>query len=99
MVSFIAVGVAAFIGGALHSIVGYLERPAGETFEQCKLWPSMVRSLVAGIALAVAYDYTDSAVNAVSLGGAFLAGYGWDTALHSLAGFKPPTKPTGTAPA
>ena len=77
------IAVGAFVGGIVASILGWLD--SGEAFAVRKFGASLVRSLVAGIAFAVAYTYSDS-LSPIDFGIAFLGGSGVDVLGNRISG-------------
>jgi hypothetical protein len=79
----LAIGLAAFAGGIVGSLLGWLD--SQEAFNARKFILSVVHSLVAGIGYAYAYDYA-APLTLVSIFGAFLIGAGFDAGLNRLEG-------------
>jgi len=81
--SVIWIAAAAFIGGIIAALAGWLE--SEEEFNVKKFMRSVVRSLVAGVGIAVAYNYIND-LSLIDLGMAWLAGAGVDVLGHRAAG-------------
>lgn len=79
----ILIGVAAFVGGMIASLLGWAQ--AEEPFIFKKFLSSLIRALVAGIVIAIAYDYS-GAITLVSYLVAFLAGAGVDAGGKRVSG-------------
>ncbi len=79
----ILVAVAAFIGGIVTALLGWIETQ--EPFNPKKFMSSVIRSIVGGIGIAVAFNYTGFAVPIAYLI-AFLSGAGVDAGLKRVAG-------------
>ena len=79
----IYIAAAAFGGGIVSSILGWLDSQEG--FDPRKFAASLVKALVAGIGFAVAYTYANS-LSPLDLGIAFLGGAGFDSTLNRITG-------------
>lgn len=77
------VAVSAFVGGMVTAILGWLD--SGEAFEVRKFGASLVRALVAAIAFAVAYTYSNG-LTPIDIGIAFLGGAGFDVLGNRISG-------------
>lgn len=78
------VGLAAFGGGIVAGLLGWLEK--GTDFSFKKFLPSILRAIVAGGVIAVSYPFIQSMGLWPGLIGAFLTGAGIDVLGHRLAG-------------
>lgn len=79
----ILVALAAFIGGVLSAILGWLD--SQEPFNPRKFAKSLGFALVAGLGFAVAYNFSDG-VTIRDLITAFLGGAGWDAVTNRFIG-------------
>lgn len=79
----IYVAVAAFAGGILTALLGWLE--SGKPFVPRKFGASLVRALIAGGAFAVAYQFGNG-VSIVDIFVAVLGGAGIDVVSNRVAG-------------
>ena len=77
----LAVAFAAFAGTLVASVLGYLG--SGEAWNLKKFLASVMRGLVAAVALALAYNFTE--INTVSYMIAFLGGAGVDVLGNRIA--------------
>jgi len=77
------IGVAAFVGGMVAALLGWLETQ--EDFDARKFGSSGVRALVAAILFAVGFNYTNH-VTPIDIGWAFLGGAGIDVLGNRIAG-------------
>ena len=79
----IFIGVAAFVGGIVAAVLGWLD--SQEPFEVRKFTASVVRALVAGVVLAVGYTYTNG-LSPIDIGIAFVGGAGIDVLGNRISG-------------
>lgn len=79
----IVIGVAAFIGGIVGALLGWLD--SQEAFNARKFAYSIIHALVAGIVFAVAYGYTQT-ITIIDIFIAFAAGAGFDATLNRVEG-------------
>ena len=77
------IGVAAFIGGIVSSLLGWLESQS--PFDPRKFAASLVRALVAGVAFAVAFQYSNG-LSPIDIGFALLGGAGFDAVGNRIGG-------------
>ena len=77
------IAVAAFMGGILAALAGWLETQ--DSFNPRKFGASVVRALVAAIGIAVAYTYANG-LSALDIAMALLAGAGVDVLGNRVAG-------------
>jgi len=77
------IAIAAFIGGAMASLLGYLEKSG--PFNVKKFLASMVRSVFAAAGFAAAFNYAE-AITAISFITAFLGGAGVDVLGNRISG-------------
>lgn len=82
------IAVAAFGGGIIAGLLGWLESHEGFSFR--KFLPSILRALVAGGIIAVSYPFLESMGLWAGLIGAFLTGAGVDVLGHRVAGSMKP---------
>ena len=81
------VTAAAIFGGLFSGVLGWLD--SGEVFVGRKFASTALRAIVAGIIIAVGFNFSTIATNSDILLGAllaFLSGAGIDALGHSLAG-------------
>jgi len=76
------IGVAAFLGGIVSALLGWLD--SEEDFNPRKFSVSIVRALIAGITFAIGYQYMNS-LSPIDIGVAFLGGAGVDVIGHRIA--------------
>jgi len=76
------IAVAAFIGGIVAALLGWLE--SKEPFVSRKFSASLIRALVAAVASAIGYQYAN-AITPIDIGIAFCAGAGVDVLGHRVA--------------
>jgi len=81
--SVIWIAAAAFIGGIIAALAGWLK--SEEEFNVRKFMASVVRSLVAGVGIAIAYNYSND-LSPIDFGVAWLAGAGVDVLGNRAAG-------------
>ena len=79
----IEIGVAAFLGGIVMALLGWTE--SGLPFDVKKFMSSVIRALVAGVGIAVVFDYGAN-TGPLSYFIAFLAGAGVDVGGNRVAG-------------
>lgn len=79
----IVIGLAAFCGGILAAVLGWLE--SQEAFNPRKFGASLIRALVAGVLFAIAYDYGES-INTLSILIAIAGGAGVDVVGNRASG-------------
>lgn len=79
----IYIAIAAFIGGAVAALLGYLEK--SKPFDVKKFLASMVRSVFAAAGFAAAFNYAE-AITAISFMTAFLGGAGVDVLGNRISG-------------
>jgi len=77
------IGLAAFVGGILAALLGWLESQA--PFNPRKFGSSAVRAFIAGIGLAAVYEYKEF-LTPLDLLVAFLGGAGVDVIGNRAAG-------------
>ncbi len=77
------IGVAAFLGGIVTALLGWTE--SNLPFNVKKFMSSVIRALVAGVGIAVAFNYGE-VVGPLSYLIAFLAGAGVDVGGNRVAG-------------
>ena len=77
------IAMAAFIGGIAAALLGWLE--SKEPFASRKFSASLIRALLAAMAFATGYRYTN-AITPIDIGIAFCAGAGVDVLGHRVAG-------------
>lgn len=82
-VNIIYIAVAAFLGGIIASILGWLD--SKESFDVRKFAASAVRALVAAIVFAVGYSYANH-VSAIDMAIAFCGGAGVDALGNRVSG-------------
>lgn len=80
----ITIGVAAFLGGMICSILGWLD--SQETFDGRKFSASAVRALMAGLIFAVGYNYVGGQITIIDIIAAFVAGAGFDAGGNRISG-------------
>ena len=79
----IGIGVAAFLGGVVTALLGWTE--SNLPFDVKKFMSSVIRALLAGVGIAVAFYYGETA-GPLSYFIAFLAGAGVDVGGNRVAG-------------
>ena len=79
----ILVGASALVGGMVTAVLGWLD--SGEVFEARKFSASIVRALIAGLGIAVAYSYANS-ITVLDIVICFLAGAGFDAGVNRISG-------------
>ena len=79
----ILVGASALVGGIVAAVLGWLD--SGEVFEARKFSASIVRALIAGLGIAVAYSYANS-ITVLDIVICFLAGAGFDAGINRISG-------------
>jgi len=79
----ILVGASALVGGMVAAVLGWLD--SGEVFEARKFSASIVRALIAGLGIAVAYSYANS-ITVLDIVICFLAGAGFDAGINRISG-------------
>ena len=79
----ILVGASALVGGIVAAVLGWLD--SGEVFEARKFSASIVRALIAGLGIAVAYSYANS-ITVLDIVICFLAGAGFDAGVNRISG-------------
>ena len=79
----IEIGVVAFLGGVVTALLGWTE--SNLPFNTKKFMSSVIRALIAGVAIAAAFDY-GAATGPLSYFIAFLAGAGVDVGGNRVAG-------------
>ena len=79
----ILVGTSALVGGIVAAVLGWLD--SGEVFEARKFSASIVRALIAGLGIAVAYSYANS-ITVLDIVICFLAGAGFDAGINRISG-------------
>ena len=77
------IAVLAFAGGVVAATLGWLD--SQEPFNVRKYSASTIRALVAAVALAVAYSYTNG-LSPIDLGIAFIGGSGADVLGNRISG-------------
>jgi hypothetical protein len=82
-INVIGVSLAAFLGGIAIALIGWLEQ--GTSWDTKKFVASLVRSLVGGIGIAAALDYSGATSPIVYLL-AFLSGAGMEVGGNRVAG-------------
>ena len=78
----IFIGVAAFLGGIVAALLGWTE--TNEAFDARKFCSSLIRAIIAGGVIAVAFNYSE--ITLLSFLIAFLAGAGVDAGGNRIAG-------------
>ena len=78
------VALAAFGGGIIAGLLGWLESHEGFSFR--KFLPSILRAFVAGGIVAISYPFLETMGLWVGLIGAFLTGAGIDVLGHRISG-------------
>ena len=79
----IFIGVAAFLGGIIASLLGWTETK--EPFNPRKFASSLIRALIAGVGIAAAFNY-GGGIGLLNVLVAFLAGAGVDAGGKRVAG-------------
>ena len=79
----ILVGASALVGGMVAAVLGWLD--SGEVFKARKFSASIVRALIAGLGIAVAYSYANS-ITVLDIVICFLAGAGFDAGINRISG-------------
>ena len=82
-INLIYIALAAFIGGIATALLGWTEK--GTPWDGRKFVSSLIRSLVGGIAIAAAMDYSGATAPVIYLL-AFLSGAGVETGTKRFAG-------------
>jgi hypothetical protein len=82
-INILLVAAAAFIGAMATALSGWAEQ--NTDFDIRKFLPSLIRSLVAAVGIAVAMDYSNATVPLVYLF-AFLSGAGVEVGGNRIAG-------------
>ncbi len=77
------IGVAAFLGGVVTALLGWTE--SNLPFNIKKFMSSVIRALIAGVGIAVVFEYGGS-IGPLSYLIAFLAGAGVDVGGNRVAG-------------
>lgn len=80
----IYIALAAFFGGIAAALLGWSEQ--GTPWDTKKFIPSLIRSLVGGVAIAVAMDYSGLTSLAAMMFMAFLSGVGVEVGGNRVAG-------------
>ena len=78
--------IAAFGGGVVAGLLGWLEK--GTPFTVIKFLPTVLRALIAAGVVAASYPFIETMGFWAGLVGAFLAGAGVDVVGHPIAGIK-----------
>ena len=79
----IGIGGAAFLGGVVTALLGWTE--SNLPFNVKKFMSSVIRALIAGVGIAVAFNYGET-IGPLSYFIAFLAGAGVDVGGNRVAG-------------
>jgi len=77
------IALAAFLGGVIATLLGWLQ--SGEPFNPRKFISGVVKSLIAGVAFAAAYEYKN-AITVIDLFIAFCGGAGVEALGTRIAG-------------
>jgi len=83
MMNVVWIAVAAFSGGIVAALLGWLE--SKEPFDARKFSASIARALVAAVGFAVGYHYANS-ITPIDIGIAFCGGAGFDVLGHRISG-------------
>jgi hypothetical protein len=77
------IAVAAFVGGIISSLVGYLT--SGEAWSTRKFVASLLIVLIAGVGFSLSYQLSGSTITWADLLTAFFAGAGGDALINRIA--------------